>query len=298
MSDPYVATRADTTFSSRVNRVGSFLSGLFHLPWMSAHVSVEYRPSDSRRARYDKPKKSWYSKGGHEKLDLLAAPPTPISTRIPTERDRERARERREQERRQRARSAPRDAQREREHRQRSRSAPARARSPGSNTSSGHARGATAGRPVRTFASLPAHDGAAVFASPGASTHGLVSTSYVYPALWVVPPGAQIGSPQMQGQDQSAKLDAASPQAGQVQSNMPPSSRGPSPMIVGPNVPYVVIGAGPWPLSSGSASPPSRRQSPRQRSTQRRAGRMGSSESPPPPMPMPSTSARRLSMRG
>ena len=78
MQQPIHVVEAETTIGSQINRVGKFLTDFKRLPWIANHVSSEYEPSESRRARErEKQKKqgiSWYTKEQRDELDLLATP--------------------------------------------------------------------------------------------------------------------------------------------------------------------------------------------------------------------------------
>ncbi|CAL1715296.1 unnamed protein product [Somion occarium] len=66
----------DDSFGTQMYRFGQFVMDLIHLPWMAKPATVNYDPRQSSRARLGKPAKSWYTKPGQEKVDLLATPKT------------------------------------------------------------------------------------------------------------------------------------------------------------------------------------------------------------------------------
>ncbi|KAJ3479868.1 hypothetical protein NLI96_g8760 [Meripilus lineatus] len=42
------------------------------MPWKSTRIAIDYQPSESARARTEKPAESWYTKRNRETVDLLA----------------------------------------------------------------------------------------------------------------------------------------------------------------------------------------------------------------------------------
>ncbi|THH27156.1 hypothetical protein EUX98_g7036 [Antrodiella citrinella] len=148
MSEP-TPDPEEASLSTRANRIGKFVKDLTHLPWISNHVAEEYNPATSTRALQDKPSGSWYTKPGHQQLDLLEGP-APSKPQI-----------------RQRSRTVP---QEKPSSRPRTRLRPQRTYT-GSDV-------ATAIRPTRFPAS--ATSGGAMPTSPGASSHGGGSYSYSY----------------------------------------------------------------------------------------------------------------------
>lgn len=149
MSEP-TPDPEEASLSTRANRVGKFVKDLSHLPWISSHVAEEYNPAQSPRALQDKPSGSWYTKRGHQQVDLLEGP-APAKVQI-----------------RQRSRAAPPELK---QPRPRTRPRPQR-------TYTGSDGATTAIRPTRFPAS--ATSGGVIPTSPGASSHGGGSYSYSY----------------------------------------------------------------------------------------------------------------------
>lgn len=205
MDAPIYSERPETTFSSHINRVGKFFNDLTHLPWISTLVSVEYRPGESRRARYagDKPAVSWYAKENHERLDLLAESRPVVRPRA----------------------TLPPNAPQQRRH---------RPRTPPSSPASTDARRATAIRPSRTPVTLTSR-GAGAPASPGASSHGQgqhsYSYSYYYPQpLYVYPSSA---SPRGGGLPEMAAIRMpGSPGGPDMQQAVPVYMLAPGPVVL------------------------------------------------------------------
>ncbi|KAF8148055.1 hypothetical protein B0H34DRAFT_679976 [Crassisporium funariophilum] len=89
-----VGSYYDPSFASHLSPVEKFFKGLYHLPWIARErVTVDYRPSDSTRARkkvklgVKKPMASWYkavlsrSRRGSRDLDLLSGSNTATTSR-------------------------------------------------------------------------------------------------------------------------------------------------------------------------------------------------------------------------
>ncbi|TBU30087.1 hypothetical protein BD311DRAFT_239826 [Dichomitus squalens] len=73
----------DDSFSAHITRARNFFTELKNLPWVSDRIALDYRPTQSSRARVGKNKDSgsWYTRK-HQDLDLLA--PGPGSARQAT----------------------------------------------------------------------------------------------------------------------------------------------------------------------------------------------------------------------
>ena len=73
----------DDSFSAHITRARNFFTELKNLPWVSDRIALDYRPTQSSRARVGKNKVSgsWYTRK-HQDLDLLA--PGPGSARQAT----------------------------------------------------------------------------------------------------------------------------------------------------------------------------------------------------------------------
>ncbi|KAH9935081.1 hypothetical protein B0H21DRAFT_699289 [Amylocystis lapponica] len=74
MESPVRISKPDDSLSAHYTRLRKFLKDLHDLPWVSSHVTVEYIPQKSSRARPEKMKPtSWYTARHHQTIDLLAA---------------------------------------------------------------------------------------------------------------------------------------------------------------------------------------------------------------------------------
>lgn len=149
----------EASLSSRANRVGKFVKDFAHLPWIGSHVATEYNPAESARAQQDKPSESWYTKRGHQRLDLLEGP-APARPQMQ-----------------QRSRALPSEVQQSRSNPQPRAHTGARPRQRHRANTAG-SEVATAIRPTRTPAS--ATSAGVVPPSPGASSHGKGSHAYSY----------------------------------------------------------------------------------------------------------------------